>query len=172
MGVRPVRMTRVFSWVLIAACVAEPATAGGAFHAPTTDAERALDYALRISDADGRILDNLFDRYPDSPVPRGKRVDYGRLLAPDFLASLKREEQALVQKECGGVYQKGEECGMDANPITCIQDVLSSFPNAFLYSTIRSGAGRVTIAIPAGNHYAMVLTTAGWRLGGVTCNQP
>lgn len=150
-------------------CVAFAALSTGvladpAEHPASTSAELALDRVLKTADADHEILDNLFHRYPDAPVPAGKRVNYAHLLTPAFLSSLKHQERALVQHDCGGTYRDGEICGMDYNPITCAQDVLSSFT----YNTLHESGSSATIAAQ-GQTYHMVRVNGAWKLDGVEC---
>ena len=145
---------------LIAA--AQPAvSADMAFHPASTDAELALDRVLKTADGDRRIPDNLFHR---APVPAALRVVYARLLTPAFLASLRQQERALVQKDCGGVYRSGEICGFDYNPITCAQDVASSFA----YETLRD-TGKTAIIGWQGNTYMLMHERGAWKLARVSC---
>jgi hypothetical protein len=153
--------------MLAASTFAMPsAGANAADHLASTAAEVALDKVLKIADADGRILDNLFHRYPDWPVPPAKRVEYKRLLTGRFLGALNKTQRALVQSDCGGVYRKGDVCGFDWNPITCAQDVFTSFT----YHSLRDDGNRAVIAAH-GNTYTMVRENAAWKLDDAACGK-
>ncbi len=141
-------------------------TAAIAAHPPRSEAEIALSKILKAADADDEILDNLFHRYPASPVPAAKRVDYGRFLTRAFFAALKEQQKKLVQSDCGGVYREGDICGMDYNPLTCAQDTVG----AVSLSTVTSTAGRAVIADARTDRYTMAHEQDGWKLDGVDCS--
>jgi hypothetical protein len=149
--------------------IADAAPAATAFHPPRTAAELALSAALRRADADEEQLDNLFHRY--GPVPRAKRVDYARYLTTNFWDRLRRQEVAMVRKDCGGRYEDGEVCGMESSPITCAQDDLPS-PLAYRSEPVADGRVRVWLKDAGGSPatlYVMTLEGGVWKIDDARC---
>lgn len=150
------------------AAVALPATAG-TMHPPESTAERTLDGILKHADYDDKQLDNLFGG-------RGQKnyrptADYTKVLTPPLLAAITAKQKAMVQKDCGGQYRKGDICGMDSSPITCAQDTSDSY----LYRTESSSDDRAEIAYywpgtdkPVAT-YRLVRQADSWKLDGIRC---
>jgi hypothetical protein len=150
------------------AAAAESSLAG--FHAPQTEAERALDTILMATGRDDTALDNLLGG-------RGKAgfrptIDYRRFVTDALLRAIRDAEAALVKRDCGGAYREGEICGLDYDPLTCAQD---SNPR-YLYRTETQHAGTARIAYawpgqPAvAATYRLVLRDGRWKLDGIKCN--
>jgi hypothetical protein len=140
-----------------------------AWHAPLTTPELALDRILKMADSDPDQLDNLLGgrgRADFHPT-----VDYTAVLTPPLLAAIRRSEDQLVRKSCGGYYT-GEVCGLDFSPVTCAQDM----NDAYLYRTeFKRGhvaeisyAWSLAVASPAATY--MLLEAGGnWRIDGIKC---
>lgn len=157
------------STLVLMACGFVPMTAlaDSAFHPAQTPAELALEKILRIADADNNQLSNLLHR----PYGRDGRVDYAQILTPALIAAITKQENGLVQKECGGKYKKDELCGLDYSPITCAQDSLP----AYVYHTVLDLGGRVVVeyAWPPDNKkaatYTLLQDKSGWKIDGISC---
>lgn len=138
-------------------------------HPPASTAERALDGILKHADYDSNQLDNLFGG-------RGQKnyrptADYSKILTPPLLTAITAKQKALVQKDCGGQYRKGDICGMDSSPITCAQDTSDSY----LYRTLSGGEDRAEIAYywpgtdkPVAT-YRLIRETETWKIDGIRC---
>jgi hypothetical protein len=154
---------------LSASAIAGAAPAATTFHRPQTPPEISLSAALKRADADDEQLDNLFHRY--GPVPRAKRVDYAQYLTARFWDRLRRQEAAMVRKDCGGRYEDGEVCGMESSPITCAQDTL---PAPLAYRSEPSADGRVRVWLKdAGGSpatlYVMAHEGGVWKIDDARC---
>ncbi|MGD0191509.1 MAG: hypothetical protein ABSD74_12280 [Rhizomicrobium sp.] len=154
-----------FATVALVFLASVGSVADSSFHKARSISEIALDRILKIADADDRILDNLFHRYPDDPVTRSQRVDYSRFLTTELIQLFSREQRKLVQEDCGGVYLKGELCGMDYNPVTCTNGELGA-PS---YSTKRQTNNSALIMADTGNEYTLAQERGVWKLTGVKC---
>lgn len=152
---------RIACVLLLAASGAAMAIAG-----PNTEAQAALGQILIATNADGEVLDNLFHRFPDAPVPRAKRIDYSRWLTRHLLDALAAEQKKLVQSDCGGVYQKDEICGMESNPLTCSQDDIGK-PKLIV---VKQDTVSATLRDRDGDRYEMVRDGGVWKLDGVKCH--
>jgi hypothetical protein len=155
--------------VMAGAATSGPQTSPGGWHAPLTTSELALDRILKMADGDSAQLDNLLGG-------RGKArfhptVDYKAVMTPSLLTAIKRSEDQLVQKSCGGRYT-GEVCGLDFSPVTCAQDV----NDTYLYRTEfkRTHVAEVSYAWPSGDASPtatyMLLEEGGiWKIDGIKC---
>jgi len=139
------------------------------FHSATTEAELALDRAIRLSDSDRNAIDFLAKR------PRDNSSDerYAGIFTSKLEKAWASEEQSLVQSECGGRYLDGEICGLDYNPFTCAQDFSE---NGYRYASTparRSDAMIVALVWPGIDRmvatYRMVRKGNRWLVDGVRC---
>jgi hypothetical protein len=142
---------------------------GSAWHAPLTASEMALDRILKMADSDRDQLDNLLGG-------RGRAnyhatMDYTPVLTPPLLAAIKRSEDQLVQKSCGGHYT-GEICGLDFSPVTCAQDV----NDTYLYHTEfkRGHVAEISYAWSSANAspvatYMLLEVGGNWKIDGIKC---
>lgn len=160
------RLNNLLFAAAICAVVPSAAWAVAAFHPAQTPSELALDKILHLSDADQDQLANLLHR----PGRDGK-VDYTQMMTPALIAALVKEEKKMVQKDCGGKYLDGEECGFDYSPITCAQDLAPSY----LYHTVLDLNDRVVIEYAWPNQasraavYTLVKRGDRWLIDGITC---
>jgi len=167
-----------FRRLLLAVLLALPLVASPAravrpelsFHPPATEAERALDAALRRADADPDFLSNLVEGRGGPSYRR--TADYSALLTPTLVSAITRAERALVRRNCGGRYRTGEICGLDASPLTCARDSAEGY----LYRTRVSRRDEVFVAYrwPGPGRQAVathrLLRRDGvWRIDGVRC---
>ena len=139
------------------------------FHAPQTEAERALDAILKSAGKDAAELDNLLEG-------RGKpgfrpTVDYRRVLTDALLRAIRDAEAALVKRDCDGAYRDGDICGLDYDPLVCAQDTAARY----LYRTDAQQAdtARISYAWPDQSKlaatYQLVRTGGRWKLDGIRC---
>ncbi|MDU7519929.1 MAG: hypothetical protein E7K72_00815 [Roseomonas mucosa] len=140
------------------------------FQPPATEAERALDAALRAADADPDLLSNLIEGR-GGPGHR-RTVDHSASLTPALVAAIARVERALVRRNCGGRYRADEICGLNASPLTCAQDSAEGY----LYRTGAGGRDRAYVAYrwpgPEGRAvatYRLLRRGGAWRIDGVRC---
>ena len=142
------------------------------FHPPADEAERALDVILHRADADADLLNNLL------PGRRRSRAqptaNYDPVLTAPLLSAIRRTEQALVRRSCGGRYRVGEICGLDYSPLTCAQDN----GTVYLYRTQATRPGEAIVAFrwEAGGSkpvatYRLLRRDGAWRIDGVRCDQ-
>jgi len=140
------------------------------FHSPTIAAEKALDAAIRNSDADSDMFFFLVKR----PRDIGKDRNYSGLFSANLQNSWKLAENKLLNEECGGKYKSGEVCGLDYNPLTCMQDLfedgygyrtdsLSHNKASISYRWIKSDGGPIAT-------YRLVRIHGRWLIDGVRCS--
>jgi len=154
--------------VLVPASSAALTQTAADFHAPRSEAERALDTILKRADADKYQLDNLFDGRGDDSFRR--KFDYSTVLTPALLSALKEAEAAMVRKECGGAYSPGDICGFDYTPITCGQD----FQYPYLYRTDSAGRDEALLSYAWSDKkrtatYRLVKQRNRWKIDSVAC---
>jgi hypothetical protein len=149
--------------------------ADGAFHAPDSDAEKALDHIL---DSD-RILDSGQQKSPGfhefmigaDKLDKSHEDAYGAMFTKPLLAAWRLAERKAVRVNCHGHYQKGELCGIDYDMLTCAQDEADTY----LYRTDVDDGHVARIAYkwlgnePEVASYVLVKEGGQWRLDGVDC---
>jgi hypothetical protein len=150
------------------AAAAPPAPEG--WHAPASATERALDAILKRVDSDDNALENLLGGRDKAKFHR--TVDYAPMLTQPLLTAIARTEAALVKKDCGGRYRRGEICGLDYVPVTCAQDSNDSY----LYRIEQEGplAARIAYAWPGDQHtpvatYQLLRRGDRWMIDGIAC---
>ncbi|HEY7851875.1 MAG TPA: hypothetical protein VIB82_02800, partial [Caulobacteraceae bacterium] len=118
------------------ALAAGSAAAKPAFAPARSAAEQALDRILKLDAQKPEMMDPAIEvagRRPRTTPPPG--APYLRYLTTPLAAAILAEEARQVKANCGGVSKRGEECGMDSDPVLCAQD----FPDHYLFRTIQSG---------------------------------
>jgi hypothetical protein len=138
------------------------------FHRATTEAERALDQIIRLSDQDDGLF--LFvTRRPERDERRDRK--YASLLTAKLKRTILAEERRMVKQDCGGVYT-GEICGFNSDPITCAQDYSE---DGYIYRT-EQATNDMAIVFLRWPHlpddvanYRMIRSGNRWILDGVAC---
>jgi hypothetical protein len=142
--------------------------AQGRVHPATTQAEKALDNLLRLSEKRSGLVDALLGR-------RAGKADLalaGQMTTPRLRRQLADLERWTVRENCKGRYIPGELCGLDYNPLTCAQDA-SDAP--YSYRTLSSSADQAEIAYfwPGADsplaRFFMVAVAGTWKLDAVQC---
>jgi hypothetical protein len=154
------------------AAAAEPS-----FHAPGSGPELALARILKLDESPSATINPSVEgpaghRPPTKPPPGAPYLK--RLTTPLATAILVAEARA-VKESCGGVYKKGELCGLDADPIICGQD----FPDHYLFRTTQATPTAVSVeaAWPpdAGKPpersgaYRLKLVGGAWKIDAIAC---
>ncbi len=112
----------------------------GRRHTATSDAEKALNKVLRLSEKDNNLLEFVLQTPQYKPkADKG----YARSFTKRLLTDMAALEKNAVQENCQGKYIKGDLCGVDYNPLTCAQDT-SDAP--YLYQTESSTKGKAVIS--------------------------
>ncbi len=105
-----------------------------------------------------------------------KDSDYGKLFTPALRKAASEAEAEMVKETCGGVYEEGELCGLDFDPIICAQDI----PEYYLYRVEQLGADKAVVTLgfaqsmkdqdpyPAAT-YSVVRQGKGWIIDGILC---
>ncbi len=143
--------------------------AAGRPHPAATEAEKALDKLLRLSEKRFGLVAAVLGR------PGGGKHDAA--LARELTTARLRQglaalERNAVRDNCKGRYVPGEICGLDYNPLTCAQDE-SDAP--YSYRTTAASAERADIAYSwpgAANpsaRFVMVREAGVWKLDAVQC---
>ncbi len=152
------------------------ASAAPAFHRVQTAAEQALARILKRDADNSSDVDPAVETRgrPHTTPPRG--APYLKYLTTPLATAILVAQAGLVKTNCGGVYRRGDECGMDADPIICAQD----FPDSYLMRTIQSGPGLAVIeaawppdagAEPTTSGvYRLTLTGTVWKIDGIACS--
>lgn len=137
------------------------------FHAPASEAERALDEVLTINKQD-----KDFGEYVMGTPFASRNKDFSIYFSKEFLNSTRKSYADVPQEEDGGKY-------IDIDFITCEQDT----PDAYLYHTV-SNDGKVAYiqtvwspvieddvvtALTAKPHYRMIKQDRQWKLDGAFC---
>ena len=126
------------------------------FHAPTTEAERALDKALHKLEEDPQTAADL-------RKGRNAKTIRGFLTTELF--------KVLVAVANPGDCVEGELCGLEYDPLVCAQDAALSY----FYRTDRETSSEAWIdyAWPsqakAAATYHLLKLADGWRLDGIEC---
>ena len=170
--------TLLCATILAAALVAESAAAAPAYHPPQTAAEQTLARILMLDAAKPAAVDPTIQGSNHRPLtapPPG--APYLKYLTTPLATSILAAEARQVKANCGGVYKRGEECGMDSDPIICAQD----FPKSYLVRSTQSGPGLAVIEAawppdppggqpsPSGT-YRLKLTGGAWKIDGISCS--
>lgn len=138
-------------------------------HPAATEAEKALDKLLRLSEKRFGLVAAVLGR------PGGGKHDValaGELTTARLRQDLAGQERKAVRDNCKGRYVPGEICGLDYNPLTCSQDE-SDAP--YGYRTTAGAADRADIvyswpgaANPSAS-FVMVREAGAWKLDVVEC---
>lgn len=143
--------------------------AAGRPHPAATEAEKALDKVLRLSEKRYGLVAAVLGR------PGGGKGDAalaGQLTTARLRQDLAGQERKAVRDNCKGRYVPGEICGLDYNPLTCAQDE-SDAP--YGYRTTDATADRADIAYSwpgaAGPSASFIMVREGeaWKLDAVRC---
>lgn len=143
-------------------------SAPAVFHSPDTEAERALDAILKLSDQE-----------PGSSwfavkAPWREKADdvkFQGLFSKVLMDSWAEAERTAVEINCDGHYIDGENCGIDIHPITCAQDSVENY----IYRTIASSSADAIIEYgwPQSSKpiatFRLLRNDDGWVLDGVAC---
>jgi len=143
--------------------------AAGRPHPAATEAEKALDKLLRLSEKRFGLVAAVLGR------PSGGKNDVAlarELITARLRQDLAGQERRAVRDNCKGRYVPGEICGLDYNPLTCAQDE-SDAPYSF--RTTAATVDRADIvyvwpgaATPSAS-FVMVWETGVWKLDAVRC---
>ena len=143
--------------------------AAGRPHPAATEAEKALDKLLRLSEKRYGLVAAVLSR------PGGGKGDAalaGELTTVRLRRDLAELERKAVRDNCKGRYVPGEICGLDYNPLTCAQDE-SDAP--YSYRTTAGAADQADIAYswpgaaaPSAS-FVMVREAGAWKLDAVKC---
>jgi hypothetical protein len=154
-----------------------------AFHAPQTEAEKALENILALEGNEN----NLFKALPEDAVTkRPKNLFATQPFTDKFLDSVREKDRKLKQGSCA--WGTGEACGFDANPVLCAQGISDS---GYDFFTIKENKNKITITSkwhkatvqdhddhdPADDElppdekpvYQLVKDGDRWKLDGVSC---
>jgi hypothetical protein len=155
---------------------AASALAKPVFHSAQSEAERALARILKLDADNPGQIDPAVEtagRRPRTTPPAG--ATYLKYLTTPLATAILVEEARQVKANCGGVSKRGEECGMDADPIICAQD----FPKSYLFQTTQSAPALVVVeaawppdqgAQPSrSGAYRLKLTGGVWKVDGISC---
>jgi hypothetical protein len=161
---------------LAAAFATGSASAEPAFHPAQSPAELALARILKLdADHPGQIdpAVEVAGRRPRTTPPPG--AAYLRYLTTPLATAILVAEARQVKANCGGVNKRGEQCGMDADPIICAQD----FPGHYLFRTTQSGPSVAVVeaawppehgAQPTrSGAYRLRLSGGVWKIDGISC---
>jgi hypothetical protein len=155
--------------VIVTAATAAAQAPPAGWHAPLTTSEAALDRILKMADNDDDQLDNLLGGRGTAGFH--PTVDYKTVLTPPLLAAIKRTEDQLVQKSCGGHYT-GDVCGLDFSPLTCAQDT----NDTYLYRTEfkQAHVAEISYTWPSGSTspiatYMLLEEDGRWKIDGIKC---
>lgn len=138
-------------------------------HPAATEAEKALDKLLRLSEKRYGLVAAVLGR------PGGGKGDAalaGELTTARLRQDLAGQERKAVRDNCKGRYVPGEICGLDYNPLTCAQDE-SDAP--YGYRTTAATADRADIAYfwpgaaSPSARFVMVREAGAWKLDAVKC---
>ena len=138
-------------------------------HPAATEAEKALDKLLRVSEKRYGLVAAVLGR------PGGGKhdADLARELTTARLRQdLAGQERKAVRDNCKGRSIPGEICGLDYNPLTCAQDE-SDAP--YSYRTTAGAAGQADIAYfwpgaaSPSARFVMVREAGAWKLDAVKC---
>jgi len=104
------------------------------FHPPTTTLEKRLDEILHSTEIEmGSDEPSALDYVLQTPYKNHKYDSkYADFFSQAFVRACANKEKELVDRDCGGNYIRGEQCGMDYDPIVCAQD----FTDSYVYSTL------------------------------------
>ena len=162
--------------VLCLAVAATPACAKPAFAPAVTPAEKALARILKADADKPERVDPAIEvsgRRPRTTPPPG--APYLAYLTVPLATAILAEEARQVKANCGGISKRGEECGMDSDPVICAQD----FPTHYLFRTTAGGADTAVIesawppekgAAPSlSAAYRLKLTASVWKIDGIKC---
>jgi len=145
------------------------ACAATSFHPASSDAEKAVDSVLNRVEQDTEVV--LFAlKLPERDKKKDKT--YQGLFTPALAKSFAATEAAEVKKNCGGHYSADDICGVDLNPITCLQE---STESGRLYHTISDADGTALISYRRPDDkevyatYRLIRQNDGWHLDGVAC---
>lgn len=148
----------------------EPTSPGAAgYHVATTEAEKALDHVLRLSEKDGNLLE--FVLHTPQYKPKADK-GYARYVTKRLLADMAAMEKAAVTANCKGKYVAGELCGVDYNPLTCAQDEAEG---AYQYKTESAADGKAVVAYKWPDEkdkaatFEMLEEGGAWKVDGVKC---
>ncbi|CCG42825.1 hypothetical protein [Magnetospirillum molischianum] len=138
------------------------------FHQAASDAELALDHIIRLSDHDDSLFLFITKR-PDRDKDRDKK--YTALFSKELMKRVADVERRFLNKTCNGVYD-GEICGLDYNPITCVQDYSDV---GYVYRTENTGHGAAVVSLKWPRlpgvvaTYRMIRSGNLWIMDGVSC---
>ena len=141
----------------------------GRSHPAATEAEKALDKLLRLSEKRFGLVAAVLGR------PGGGKGDAAlarELTTARLRQDLAELERKAVRDNCKGRYVPGEICGLDYNPLTCAQDE-SDAP--YGYRTTAGAADQADIAYfwpgaaSPSARFVMVREAGAWKLDAVKC---
>ena len=172
------RLVLAMAWTAGAALAAGSVAATPAYHAAQSAQEQTLLRVLKADEnpaANVNPIDERGLRRPRTTPPPG--APYLKVLTAALAKAILAAEAREVKANCGGVYKRGELCGMDSDAIVCAQD----FPDHYLFRTTESAADRVVIeaAWPpdqagasqpsASGEYRLTLSGGVWKIDGISC---
>ena len=139
-------------------------------HPAATEAEKALDKLLRLSEKRYGLVAAVLGR------PGGGKGDAAlarELTTARLRQDLAGQERKAVRDNCKGRYVPGEICGLDYNPLTCAQDE-SDAPYGYR-TTTSSTADQADIAYSwpgaasPSARFVMVREAGAWKLDAAKC---
>lgn len=141
----------------------------GRSHPAASEAEKALDKLLRLSEKRAGLVDALLGRPGGG---KGEAALARELTTARLRHDLAELERKAVRDNCKGRYIPGELCGLDYNPLTCSQDA-SDAP--YGYRTTAATADRADIAYSwpgaadPSARFVMVREAGAWKLDTARC---
>jgi hypothetical protein len=163
--------------MLVAGVGLSAAAAQPTYHPAQSAAELALARILKLDEEPSAAINPSVEgptghRPPTRPPPGAPYLKH--LTTPLATAILVAEARA-VKESCGGVYKKGELCGLDADPIICGQD----FPDRYLFRTTQA-TGSLAVVEAAwppdagkpperSGAYRLKLDGGAWKIDGISC---
>jgi len=138
-------------------------------HPATTEAEKALDKLLRLSEKRFGLVAAVLGR------PGGGKHDVAlarELTTARLRQDLAGQERKAVRDNCKGRYVPGEICGLDYNPLTCSQDE-SDAPYSFRTTAATADRADIVYSWPGAAspsaRFVMVREAGAWKLDVVEC---
>ena len=136
---------------------------------PENEAEKALDKILKIENVGNIRLGTSY--LEDGALADNTGLNYAEIMTQEIFNTILKEEQNLVDENCGGKYREGEICGLDYDPVTCTQDVVEQY----LYNTLRMSEEEAHIEYKwpststAVAKYRLIKADGRWKIDGIQC---
>ncbi|BAH75578.1 hypothetical protein [Solidesulfovibrio magneticus] len=143
--------------------------AAGRPHPAATEAEKALDKLLRLSEKRVGLVAALLGRPGGG---KGEAALARELTTVRLRHDLSELERKAVRDNCKGRYIPGELCGLDYNPLTCAQDE-SDAPYSYRTTAATADRSDITYSWPGSAapsaSFVMVREAGVWKLDAARC---